>query len=264
MEFDTFGEMNKRIIPMLMLHSGQLYKSVQFSTNIYIGDPLIAVKIFNEKLAEELSIVDIDPCKYGSEIQFELLEQIAGECFMPLSYGGGIKTVEDVRKILYSGFEKVVLNSIVFKNQEVVRQMVDEFGSSTIVVSIDYKTINGMKQVFVDGGKTNTNIELMDYLQTVKSLQVGEIILKAIDLDGTMSGMDLETIQKVSSAIQVPVIANGGVGHLNDISAGFSAGASAVGVSSLFVFKGPLKAVLINYPDPQVTKQVRNRSHVIV
>ena len=251
---------NKRIIPFLMLHMEQLYKSVQFSNYTYIGDPLIAVKIFNEMLAEEICIVDVDPSRYGKPIQFELLSDIAGECFMPLCYGGGINSSNDVRKILYSGFEKISINSVVHsKGFSFVEELVSEFGSSTIVVSVDYKMTPSGLTVFSNGGTKNTGVKLIEFIKKINDLNVGEVVLNCIDRDGMMTGLDLVTLSEVSKLLNNPIIGCGGVGNIIHITEGIDAGVNAVGAGSLFVYKGALKAVLINYPNESVINSIKKK-----
>ncbi len=245
----------KRIIPFLMLHREELYNSRQFDDYTYIGDPLIAVKIFNEKEAQEICVVDIDPNKYGTEINYALLADIAGECFMPLSYGGGVKSVEAIRKILYSGFEKIILNTALHANFDLLANASNEFGSSTIIGGIDFIESNG--ECFVQNKQLSTKTDVVSYAKRLEDNGAGELLLNNISRDGTKKGLNVDLIAQVANHVSIPIIASGGVGNRADLSVGLSAGANAVAASSLFVYKGNLDAVLINYPDKSVINQIR-------
>lgn len=247
---------SRRVIPFLMLHNNLLYKSKQFKDYTYIGDPLIAVKIFNEKEAQEICIVDTDITKNSKEINFELLSEIAGECFMPLCYGGGIKTIEDIRKLNRIGFEKVILNSVIHDNPDFIKEAVGEFGTSTIIGCIDFKKINGKYFVFKNSGTINTQKEVLEIATWLEHQGIGELLLNNIDLDGEMDKLDNYLISQVSSSINVPIIAAGGIKGIDSIKKGFKSGINAIAAGSMFVYKGPLKAVLINYPDKEVLTQL--------
>ena len=238
-----------------MLHSEELYNSLQFQHYTYIGDPLIAVKIFNEKEAQEMCIVDIDPSKYGTGINYGLLADIAGECFMPLSYGGGVNSVEAIQKILYSGFEKIILNKALHSNIELLASASSEFGSSTIIGGIDFIEENG--ECFVHDTKRKIKADVISYAKRLEDLGAGELLLNNISRDGSKKGLNTDLIERVASQVTIPIIAAGGVGKNADLSAGLAAGANAVAASSLFVYKGNLDAVLINYPDKSVINQIR-------
>ena len=254
--------MKKRIIPFLMLQDEQLNKSIQFDKLTYIGDPIIAMKIFNEKEAEEVCIIDIDPSKKGKPINFPLLKEIASEAFTPLSYGGGIRSIQDAERLLFTGIEKLIINSATFeKNGQFVKELVKEFGSSTIIGSVDYTFIRNKRLVFINGGQTNMHIEAQEHIDNLVQQGVGEVLVNCIDRDGMMGGMDLPFIEQISEKVNTPLIATGGVGKLSDIQDAFRAGADAVAAGSLFVYKGPLKAVLINYPDKDKANEIRNLTH---
>jgi cyclase len=241
-----------------MLHQEQLYNSVQFQNYRYIGDPLIAMKLFNEKEAQEICIVDIDVSKYGTEINYDLLQDIAGECFMPLSYGGGVNSLQSIQKILYSGFEKIILNTALKTNLDLLVDSSQEFGSSTIVACIDfYETDEGC---FVENKDSKIKKDVLSYAKRLEDSGAGELLLNNISRDGTKTGLSTELISEVSDSVSIPIIASGGVGNLNDLSFGLKAGANAVAASSLFVYKGNLDAVLINYPDKSVINQIRSQN----
>lgn len=224
-------------------------KTVKFAASTYIGDPINAVRIFNEKEVDELMFLDIGATPNGCEPNFGLLEDIASEAFMPFGYGGGITRIEHVRRILATGVEKVVINSAAALDPELISAAADLAGSASVVVSIDVKrSWLGEYSVFVNGGRTNTGRDPREYASAVTALGAGEILLNAIDRDGTMRGYDLELIRLVSAEIGIPLVAVGGAGRLGDFVSAVDAGASAVGAGSLFVFHGPHRAVLITYP----------------
>lgn len=245
----------KRIIPLLMLHQQQLYNSVQFQNYKYIGDPLIAMKIFNAKEAQEICIIDIDPSKYGGSINYSLLSDIASECFMPLSYGGGINSLESIRKILFCGFEKTILNTILHQNLNLLNEASAEFGSSTIIACIDY--IEKENGCFVFHKQQAINVDVLTYAKTLEDNGAGELLLNNISRDGTKTGLNKDLIKEVSKSVNIPITTSGGAESLNDISSSLESGANAVAASSLFVYKGCLNAVLINYPDKSDINKIR-------
>lgn len=233
--------LKKRVIPCLLLKDSGLVKTVNFSDPKYIGDPINAVKIFNNKEVDEIIFLDISKRRPP----FELLSKIASEAFMPFSYGGGIENLEDIEKILNIGIEKVALNTNAVKNPEIIKQAAERFGSQSIIVSIDIKD----NKVFTEGGRNNTGLNPVKWAQEAENLGAGEIFLNSIDKDGTMQGYDLELIKKVSEAVNIPVVASGGAGKAEDFNNAFEAGASAVSAGSMFVFYGKNRSVLINYPE---------------
>jgi len=250
-------KMLPRIIPVLLLHKEGLYKTVKFSAPKYVGDPINAVKVFNDKEVDELVFLDIDATKENREPNYDLLKQIASECFMPLCYGGGIKNIEQIRKILKLGFEKVAINSEAVRNPEFIKQSSQVFGSSTIVVSIDYKsTFLSGKYPFAENGKMKAKTNLLNFVKLVEEMGAGEILLNCIENDGLMQGYDLQTIDLVSKSVSIPVIACGGAGKLTDFSQAIQHQASAAAAGSMFVFYGPHRAVLISYPDTHELKQL--------
>ena len=247
-----------RIIPCLLIHKGGLVKTVQFGSPKYVGDPLNAVRIFNEKEVDELIFLDILATPESRPIPLEFLKEVAEECFMPLSYGGGIKTIEDIRAILKIGIEKVILNSHLYKDLDFVREAVNQFGSSTIAVSLDVKkNFWGKYELFSEGGKTNTKKDPVEFAKQLDAIGVGEIMINSIDRDGMMKGYDLDLITKISDAVQVPVIACGGAASVDDFDKAINqAGASAVAAGSMFVFHGKHRAVLISYPEQADLKRI--------
>jgi cyclase len=238
-----------RIIPCLLLKDGGLVKTVKFENPKYVGDPINAIRIFNDKEVDELMVIDIMATKERREPDFASIEQFAGECFMPLSYGGGIKSVDQVKRLFSLGVEKVCLQSAAFDNPSLITQIASRFGSQSVLVSVDVKkNWLGKSKVYQAASGNTISQELNIHLNRLVEAGAGEIVLNAVDRDGVMGGMDIELIKRVSSILSVPLIALGGVGSLNDIKAAVQSGASAVAAGSFFVFQGPHRAVLITYP----------------
>lgn len=244
--------MNKtRVIPVLLLRGKGLVKTVKFKDPKYIGDPINSVRIFNEKEVDELVFLDITATPEGRGPDFELLADIAGEAFMPMAYGGGIASLEQVQRIFALGFEKVVIDTAAYGAPQLIRDAVAIYGSQSIVGCVDVRrTLLGRYELHSHAGKTRQSAGLLEHVSTLERLGVGEIIVNSVDRDGTLSGYDLKLLQQVSSAVSVPVVACGGASGLNDfVAAVGQGGVSAVAAGSLFVFVGPHRAVLINYPD---------------
>lgn len=246
----------KRIIPCLLVQNSGLVKTVKFKNANYIGDPINAVKIFNDKEVDELVFLDIESSKKNTPINFNFLKKIAEECFMPLCYGGGIKSIDDIKKLFTIGFEKVSINSNAFYNPSLISEAAKIFGSQSIVVSVDVKkNLWGKYSVYIDGGKTNTKVNPIEYIKKMELLGAGEIFLNYINNDGKMEGYNLELINEVSNNVNIPVIACGGAGEMEDFVQAINNGASAVAAGSYFVYYGINKAVLINYPDRDEIKK---------
>ena len=235
-----------------MLLSGErLVKTVRFKQPTYVGDPINAVKIFNEREVDELAILDISATREQRDPPYQHLQTIAGECFIPLSYGGGIRTIEQARRLFSIGVEKVLINSEAAENPSLLTAIAAEYGSQAVIAGIDVKKDwLGRTRVFTHAGATNTGREPVEYAKAVAENGAGEILFNSIDRDGTMTGYDLELIAEMSKAVSVPLVACGGAGSIADLAAAINAGASAVAAGSLFVFAGPRRAVLINYPSP--------------
>jgi cyclase len=240
-----------RVIPSLLLNGSGLYKTRRFKEPKYIGDPINAVRIFNEKEVDELIFLDIAASQKGAEPNYGILKSIATECFMPLCYGGGIANLSQIEQILKIGVEKVALNTCLFESPSVVAQAAKSFGSSTIVVSIDFRrSLLGKVMAYYRSGTKNAGVTLLDAAQRAVELGAGELLINAIDRDGMQSGYDLDAIRAVTSSVPIPVIASGGAGSLADFRAAvFEGGASAVAAGSFFVFVGKHRAVLITYPE---------------
>lgn len=237
-----------RIIPVLLLDDGDLVKTVNFGKRTYLGDPVNAVKIFNRKGIDELVILDIGATKRKRKPDMELLADIASEAFMPLSCGGGITTVEEIRELLAAGYEKVVVNTALIHNPEMIKSAVQLFGSQSIVASIDAKAIRGGYQCMIEDGQKVVKITPLDLAKKAEKLGVGEILINSIDRDGMMNGYDLKLVKEVSRGVKVPVTACGGAKGIQDLKRVIEEGAHAAAGGSMFVFYGKLKAVLITAP----------------
>jgi imidazole glycerol-phosphate synthase subunit HisF len=247
--------MRPRVIPVLLLEKGGLIKTTQFSKPVYIGDPINAVKIFNDKEVDELAILDIHASNEKREPNYAHLAEIVSESFMPLAYGGAISSIQTIEKLTKIGIEKMIINTAAFQQPHFISEAAREFGSSTIVVSVDVKkNIWGKYQVHLSNGKVNTKQDVSSYLNTIQDLGAGEIILTSIDREGTMKGYDTDLIKKASENLHIPLIAQGGAAGLDDFKKAIDAGASAVAAGSMFVFYGKLRGILINYPSVQDLK----------
>lgn len=241
-----------RIIPTLLIDDRDLIKTVQFGKRTYLGDPVNAVKIFNRKRIDELSILDIGATKHQREPDYEILKDIASEAFMPLSYGGGITNLDQVQELLKIGYEKVVLNSVLVRNPELVTKSAEQFGAQSIVASIDAKKINSEYKCFISDGVEETKWNPIDLAKEAECLGAGEIIINSIDNDGMMSGYDVELVKSVADVVSIPVIAIGGAGSIKDLKTVLQDGhAHAAAGGSMFVYYGRLKAVLITAPSEE-------------
>lgn len=246
-----------RLIPVLTIAGDKLVKTLRFKNPNYIGDPVNAVKIFNDKMVDEVVLLDITATKEKRAPNYVKIEEICSEAFMPFAYGGGIQNIEQIQKLFQLGIEKVVLNSVLAENLNLVKEAVAIFGSQSIIASIDVKkTLLGKYAAFTHAAKKKVKMPLNDYIQSVVAAGVGEIFLNSIDRDGTYQGYDLTLIQQLSEAVDVPLVACGGAATLADFKKGIEAGASAVAAGSFFVYRGKSKGILINYPDPSELKQL--------
>lgn len=243
-----------RVIPCLTIIDKGLVKTEKFKKAKYVGDPVNAVKIFNEKEVDELIILDISATKEGRGPDFDLIEDIASECFMPICYGGGIRNIDDVKKLFSLGIEKISINTSLVSNIKLVKEVAKIYGSQAVVASID------CKKKFFKGYKVISNsdvveVELLDWVKEIEQAGAGEILLTSIDNDGVKCGYDLDLISLVSRSVNIPVISCGGANNVNDMKDALAAGASAVAAGSMFVFHGKHRAVLISYlsPDEMLT-----------
>ena len=241
-----------RIIPCLLIHEGGLVKTTSFKNPKYVGDPINAVKIFNEKEADELIILDIDASVNGTEPNYKLISDVAAECRMPLCYGGGIKTAKQAKRIIGLGVEKIALSSAAIENPNLIAEIANEIGRQSVVVVLDVKKrrLGEDYDIFIRNGKQNTNRLLFEMAAIFESMGAGEIIINSIDRDGQMKGYDLNLAQIIREAVKIPITILGGAGSLNDIRVLIHKnGVIGASAGSIFVFKGVYKAVLINYPD---------------
>ena len=246
-----------RVIPVLLLKNNGLYKTVKFKDPKYIGDPINAIKIFNDKEVDELCVLDITAGPEKKRPNFKLIQEFASECFMPVCYGGGIRTLDDAKQIFSLGIEKISLNHAAVNNPALISEIAGIYGSQSVVVSIDYKkTFWGKNLVYTMNGTNKSNYEVTDFAKLAESNGAGEILLNSIERDGMMQGYDLEMIKKVSESVKIPVIASGGAGTVNDLGLAVKdGGASAVAAGSMFVFQGKLRGVLINFPTQKELKE---------
>jgi cyclase len=241
--------LNVRVIPCLLLRNGGLVKTVGFESPRYIGDPINAVRIFNDKEVDELVFLDIGVTAAGQGPNVRLLADIATEAFMPFAYGGGVSSLEHARALFALGVEKVVINTAAARNPALVTQIASAAGSSSVVASIDVRrNWLGKYGVHVAGGREDARRDPVAWAQELEKAGAGEILLTSINRDGTQAGYDLELVRRVASVVGIPVVAAGGAGSLADFRAAVDHGASAVAAGSMFVFQGKHKAVLITYP----------------
>jgi len=249
-----------RIIPCLLVHDKGLVKTVKFKDAKYVGDPINAVKIFNEKETDELMVLDIDATVKDSEPDYKMIENLAVECRMPLCYGGGIKTVEQATKIFNLGVEKIALSSAAIENPKLISDIAKEVGSQSVVVVLDVKKkIFGGYDIYTHNGTKKTKVDLECFIKELQALGVGEIVINSIDNDGVMKGYDLSLIEKIKPLIDVPITVLGGAGSLEDIKTLIKKfGIIGCSAGSLFVFKGKYKAVLISYPNKIDKKRLYN------
>jgi cyclase len=240
-----------RIIPCLLIHNGCLVKTVRFGAPKYIGDPLNAVRIFNEKEVDELMVVDIDASRHGGEPNYKLIANLALECRMPLSYGGGVKTVEQFDRVIGLGVEKVAVSSAAVDDPNLISRAAARVGSQSVVAVIDVKRSGLLREpeVVTLNATKGSGLDPVDYAVKLQELGAGEIVLNNVDRDGEMKGYDFDLIDSVRNAISTPLTVLGGAGSLDDIRSLVSRyGVIGAAAGSLFVFKGKYRAVLINYP----------------
>jgi len=239
-----------RIIPCLLVHNKGLVKTVKFKEGKYVGDPINAVKIFNEKEVDELMVLDIDATKAGREPDYKMIENLAVECRMPLCYGGGIKTAEQAEKIFSLGVEKIAISSAVIDNPSIVKELAQKVGTQSVVVVLDVKKkMFGGYEVVTHNATKKTGIDPVKLTQELEELGIGEIVINSVDNDGVMKGYDFNIIDKIKEIATVPMTVLGGAGSIADIGAMIKKhGIIGVAAGSLFVFKGKYKAVLISYP----------------
>jgi len=237
-----------RVIPTLLLREGGLVKTIKFSDERYVGDPINAVKIFNQKEVDELVLLDIAASKNKVEPSFHEISEIVSEAFMPVGYGGGISKMSDIEMLFNIGVEKVILNSAFYSNGSLILEASKVFGSQSIVVSLDVKKdIWGNYKLYSYSGSKKEKIELIAALKYAQDLGAGELVINSIERDGTMNGYDNSLIRLVSRELKIPIVALGGAGHIQHFADAIQHGASAVAAGSMFIFQGVHRAVLISY-----------------
>lgn len=238
-----------RVIVALTMQDGRLVRTRRFEKPSYVGDPINAVKLFNDKGADELVLLEIGDKPFDAA-RVEFLQTIASEAFMPISYGGGVRTLEQVRAVIRCGFEKVVLNTALHRTPELAAQAASEFGAQAVVACIEVaSSLFGGATVRTECGRRATKLKPVEWAKRCEQLGCGELILTSIDRDGSMQGYDLDLVRSVAAAVSIPVIALGGAGTVDHLRAAIGDGASAVAAGSMFVYYGPRRAVLINYPN---------------
>lgn len=238
-----------RVIPALLLKNSGLVKTHKFKDPKYVGDPINAIRIFNDKEVDELMVLDIVASKEGKEPDYRMIELFAGECFMPLCYGGGIRTLKQADRIFNMGVEKISIQSSFFEDLELIRQVADKYGSQSVVISVDIKrNLIGKAKLYRSATLENVKEDWKLFLTRAVEAGAGEVLINSVDKDGTLSGPDLDLIREANRELDVPLIALGGISSLEDIRQAVHAGASAVAAGSFFVFHGPHRAVLITYP----------------
>lgn len=254
--------LQKRVIPCLLLHKGGLYKTEKFKKPTYIGDPINAIKIFNEKEVDELMFLDMDASVQNKEPNYKMIEDIASECFMPLCYGGGVKKVDQMKKIYALGVEKISLSSQAVLNPGLLKEAASIFGNQSVIVTVDIKKdFWGKQKVFINNSKKNTKLNPLEFIKKLEELGSGEIVVNSIDNDGVMNGYDVELLKNIKQNSKIPIIALGGAGKLEHIKEVFDiAKVDAVACGSMFVYQGVLKGVLISYPPyEKIQKLLGNR-----
>ena len=239
-----------RVIPCLLIRGNGLVKTRKFKDPVYVGDPVNAMRIFSEKEVDEIVLLDIDASREGREPNYELIAEMAGEAFMPAAYGGGIRNLDQVRRLIRAGIEKVVINTAATESTDVIRAAADVFGNQAVVGAVDVKrTILGGYRVVAKSATVEIKAGLEEHVRNLIAAGVGEIFVNSVDRDGMMEGYDLHLIRSVTQIVNVPVIACGGAGTVDHLSQAVrEGGASAVAAGSMFVFHGKRRAVLINYP----------------
>ncbi len=250
-----------RVIPCLLLKNESLVKTVRFKEYNYIGDPINTVRIFNELEVDELMFLDIFASKENRNINFKILQDIANECFMPLSYGGNIKSLDDAKQILQIGFEKVVINSNSFNNLKLIEDISNYFGVQSVVCSIDVKnSFFGGQKIYSHHGRKKQSLDIVLWAKELEKAGAGELLVTSIDKEGSWDGYDIELIRSITSSVQIPVIANGGCGKVEHLGEAVNkANASACAVGSMVVYQKKGMGVLVNFPDRKDLERVLNK-----
>lgn len=241
--------LRNRVIPILLNDKGGLVKTCKFKNPVYIGDPLNAIRIFNNKNVDELILLDIGRTRDGVSPDFELVRRVVSECFMPLGYGGGIRTLADAQKLFAFGVEKVILQTITFQNMKVLEEIANFSGNQSVSISVDVKrNRHGTPKIFNSSLGKVLDLNISKYLKDLENAGAGEIVLTAVDSEGTFGGFDLGLLSLFKDTLHVPLVVNGGAGSIEDFQTAIDFGADAVAAGSLFVFYSPRRGVLISYP----------------
>lgn len=252
--------LQERVIPCLLLRNGGLVKTQKFKDPKYVGDPINAVRILNDKEVDELVFLDITATAAGTGPNFAVLADIASEAFMPFGYGGGITSVDQVERLFALGVEKAIINTAASFDPDLVKASAAIAGNSSVVVSMDVRrSFLGKYSVHTGSGKVDTGRDPVTYAREMEQLGAGEILLQSIDRDGMQTGYDLELIRRVASSLSIPLVAAGGAGSLHDFREAVDAGASAAAAGSYFVFHGKHRAVLITYPEDNELRELFRR-----
>lgn len=240
--------LRNRVVPFLLVRDHGLVKTQRYDKPVYVGDPINVIRIFNEKEADELALLDIGATRAGRGPNYRLVEDVASECFMPLAYGGGVRGSSDAEQLFALGVEKVIVRAAAMQDLSVVSAIASMAGSQSVAVSVDVRRHRGRRRLYAPGLARHDDPAWLEFLKSAVDSGAGEIVLNAVDRDGTMSGIDSELITEAAAVCRAPLLAVGGVGSLGDIRAAIDAGADAVGAGAFFIFHGPRRAVLITYP----------------
>ena len=248
-----------RFIPCLLLKNNGLVKTTQFKNPKYVGDPINTVRIFNEKEVDELVFLDIEASVKNSEPNYKLLAEIADECFMPLAYGGGIKTLDQAKKIFSIGIEKVAINTQSHFDLKLISEITTVYGSQAVIGVIDVKkNFFGKKEVVYKSASDKSKFSPLEWAKKLVEAGVGEILITSVDKEGTWSGMDIELIKSITSAVNVPVIAHGGAGNIEHLKEAVLNGkAAAVAMGSMVVYQKKDFGVLVNFPDKKLLNEIK-------
>lgn len=245
-----------RLIPVLLIHQGGVYKTSKFKSPVYIGDPINTIRLFNDMEVDEIVVLDIDASKENREPDYSKFEELASEAFMPVGYGGGIRTVEQAKRILNSGVEKVIINYAAQLSGELIAECASRFGSQSVMSSIDYakRPLIGRRRYDHVSGKL-LKTSPIDAAKVAQQMGAGELLLNCVDRDGSMQGLDVDLVQELSPQLHIPIVACGGAGSLEHLQQAEAAGASAIAGGSMFVFRGKQRGILISYPNEAQLRQ---------
>lgn len=250
-----------RIIPVLLLSNNGLYKSLKFNNLKYVGDPINTLHIFNEKEVDEIIILDISEKTKKDGPNFDMLSDIAGEAFFPITYGGGIKNIEQAKALMSLGYDKISFCSAIYTNPSLVKQCVEIFGAQSVVACLDIKKdIFWKEKIFINNGRKKIPWSIDEYINVIKDINVGEILVNDMQKDGTLDGYNIELFRRIVDKVEIPVIACGGAQSYEDISRLFHKVKVSAAAGALFVYYGPYNAVLISYPSPEEKRNILNAS----